>query len=196
MPSTPQNTWAESFGVDRHSAEIQILAVDARTGYVEASVLSDQDIDDPSQVGPLLDQTEIEVDSVTTDGAYDAEPTYKQIAQHGAQIDAIIAPRVTAQPSAQFEAAPTTRDNHLLMMQSPGRLEWQQAYGYGKRALVETTMDRFKAIIGPKLRARDARGQRAEANVAVAVLNRILDAGRPNSVRTSAVAAQHALGLG
>ena len=43
------------------------------------------------------------------------------------------------------------------------------------------------AIIGPKLRARDSRGQRAEANVAVAVLNRMLNAGRPNSVRTSAV---------
>ena len=75
------------------------------------------------------------------------------------------------------------------MIQSLGRLEWQQAYGYGKRTLVQTTMGRFKAIIGPKLRARDARGQRAEANVAVAVLNRILNAGRPNSVRTSAVAA-------
>lgn len=80
------------------------------------------------------------------------------------------------------------RDNHLLMIQSLGRLEWQEAYGYGKRALVETTMGRFKAIIGPKLRARDPRGQQAEANAAVAVLNRMLSAGRPNSVRTSAAA--------
>jgi hypothetical protein len=38
------------------------LAVDARTGYIEASVLTYQDIDDPSQVGPLLEQIEIEVD--------------------------------------------------------------------------------------------------------------------------------------
>jgi hypothetical protein len=49
-------------------------------------------------------------------------------------------------------------------------------------------MGRFKAIIGPKLRARDPRGQQAEANAAVAVLNRMLSAGRPNSVRTSAAA--------
>jgi hypothetical protein len=102
------------------------------------------------------------------------------------QIHVIIPPRVTAQPSAQFEAKPTTRDNHLLMIQSLGRLEWQEAYGYGKRALVETTMGRFKAIIGPKLRARDPRGQQAEAKAAVAVLNRMLCAGGPNSVRTSA----------
>jgi transposase len=164
------------------------LAVDASTGHIEASVLTGQDVDDPSQVGPLLDQIEHEVASVTADGAYDGEPTYERIAQRDTQIYVIIPPRVTAQPSAQFEAAPTTRDNHLLMIQSLGRLEWQEAYGYGKRALVETTMGRFKAIIGPKLRARDPRGQQAEANAAVAVLNRMLSAGRPNSVRTSAAA--------
>jgi hypothetical protein len=44
------------------------------------------------------------------------------------------------------------------MIQSLGRLVWQEAYGYGKRALVETTMGRFKATIGPKLRACDPRG--------------------------------------
>ena len=74
------------------------------------------------------------------------------------------------------------------MIQSLGRLGWQEACGYGTRALVETTMGRYKAIIGPRLRARDWRGQRTEAGVAVAVLNRMLGAGRPNSVRTSALA--------
>ena len=60
------------------------------------------------------------------------------------------------------------------MVQSLGRLGWQEACGYGKRALVGTTMGRYKAIIGPRLRARDRRGQRIEAAVAVAVLNRML----------------------
>ena len=49
-------------------------------------------------------------------------------------------------------------------------------------------MGRYKAIIGPRLRARDRRGQRIEAAVAD-VLNRMLGAGRPNSVRTSTVVA-------
>ena len=48
-------------------------------------------------------------------------------------------------------------------------------------------MGRYKAIIGPRLRARDGRAQRAEAGVAVAMLNRMMSAGRPNSVRTSVV---------
>ena len=165
------------------------LAVDADTGYIVASILTEQDADDPSQVGPLLDQIEHEIGQVTADGAYDGDPTYETIARREPQIEVVIPPRATAQPSAQFETDPTTRDTHLLMIQSLGRLGWQEVCGYGKRALVETTMGRYKAIIGPRLRARDWRGQRTEAAVPVAVLNRMLGAGRPNSVRTSALAA-------
>jgi len=165
------------------------LAVDASTGLIVASILTEQDVDDPSQVGPLLDQIEHEIGQVTADGAYDGEPTYETIEKRDPQIQVVIPPRVTAQPSAHFETEPTRRDAHLLMIQSLGRLGWQEACGYGTRALVETTMGRYKAIIGPRLRARDWRGQRTEAAVAVAVLNRMLGAGRPNSVRTSTVAA-------
>jgi hypothetical protein len=102
------------------------LAVDASTGHIEASVLTDQDVDDPSQLGPLLDQIEHEVTAVTADGTDDGEPSYGRIAQPDTQIDVVIALRVTAQPSAQFEAAPTIRDKHLLMIQYLGRLDWQR----------------------------------------------------------------------
>jgi hypothetical protein len=71
---------------------------------------------------------------------------------------------------------------------SLGRLEWQEATGYGQRALVETTMGRYKSIIGARLRARHWHGQLAEAAIAVEVLNLMLGAGRPKSVRTLAVA--------
>lgn len=46
----------------------------------------------------------------------------------------------------------------------------------------------LRAIIGPSLRARSLPGQRAEAAVGVAVLNRMLHAGRPNSVRNPSMA--------
>jgi hypothetical protein len=75
-----------------------------------------------------------------------------------------------------------------LVIQSLGRLEWQEATGYGQRALVETTMGRYKSIIGARLRARHWRGQQAEVAIAVEVRNRMLGAGRPKSVRTLAVA--------
>ena len=95
--------------------------------------------------------------------AYDGEPTYETIVQPDPQIEVVIPPRVTEQPSAQFEVDPTRRDTHLLMIQSLGRLGWQEACGYGTRALVETTMGRYKAIIDERLRARDWRGQRTVA---------------------------------
>ncbi len=69
------------------------------------------------------------------------------------------------------------------MIVEQGQLAWQAATNYGQRALIETTMGRYKALIGPRLRARGFAAQRTEAAMGVAVLNRMVAAGRPNSVR-------------
>ena len=50
-------------------------------------------------------------------------------------------------------------------------------------------MGRYKALIGPRLRARGFAAQQTEAAIAVEVLNRMLTAGRPNSVRCQPVMA-------
>jgi hypothetical protein len=50
-------------------------------------------------------------------------------------------------------------------------------------------MGRYKALIGPRLRARGFDAQRTEAAVGVAVLNRMLVAGPPQSVRCLRIAA-------
>jgi len=54
---------------------------------------------------------------------------------------------------------------------------------------VETTMGRYKALLGPRLRARGFAAQQTEAGIGVAVLNRMLAAGRPDSVRRAPVSA-------
>ena len=53
------------------------------------------------------------------------------------------------------------------------------------RALVETTMGRYKSIIGARLRSRSDAAQRTEVAIGAVVLNRMLAAARPNSVRRS-----------
>ena len=164
------------------------LAVDADTGMIVAQVLTDQHTDDPSQVGPLLDQVDEEIDKVMADGAYDGAPTYQTIAQYGDDIAVVIPPRKTAVPGTQSRS-PSQRDRHLDMINTEGRLAWQEATGYGQRALVETTMGRYKSIIDPRLRARRFKAQQTEAAIGVAVLNRMLAAGRPNSVRSQKVPA-------
>jgi hypothetical protein len=158
------------------------LAVDAASGRIVAQTLTDQNVDDPSQVGSLLDQIDDPIVQVTADGAYDGVPTYQTIAQHGDSIEVVIPPRATAVLSSELDT-PTQRDRHLAMIAEQGRLAWQASTGYGQRSLVETTMGRYKTLIGSRLRARGFAAQQTEAAIGVAVLNRMLVAGRPDSVR-------------
>ena len=158
------------------------LAVDADSGMIVAQTLTDQDADNPSQVAPLLDQITGPITRVTADGAYDATPTYQTIAAHDDSIKVVIPPRSTAVPSTEATSS-TQRDWHLAMITDRGRLAWQATTGYGQRALIETTMGRYKTLIGPRLRARGFAAQQNEGAIGVAVLNRMLAAGRPRSVR-------------
>jgi hypothetical protein len=162
----------------------QAASGDAASGMIVAQTLTDQDADDPSQVGPLLDR----IGQVTADGAYDGAPTYQTIAPHGDGIEVVIPPRSSAVPSGELDQ-PTQRDRHLAMITEQGRLAWQVATGYRQRSLVETTMGRYKTLIGPRLGARGCAAQQTEIAVGVAVLNRMLVAGRPDSVRRQPVIA-------
>ena len=101
------------------------LAVDAGSGMIVAQTLTDQDADDPSQVGPLLGQIDDPIGRITADGAYDGAPTYQTIAAHGDGIEVVIPPCSTAAPSGE-PGPPTQRDRHLAMIAEQGRLAWQQ----------------------------------------------------------------------
>jgi len=158
------------------------LAVDAASGMIVAQTLTDQDADDPSQVAPLLDQIDGWIIRLTADGAYDGAPTYQTIVARDDGIAVVIPLRSTAVPSGEL-APPTQRGRHLKIIADQGRLARQAANNYGQRALIETTMGRYKALIGPRLRARGFAAQQTEAAMATAVLNRMLAAGHPNSVR-------------
>ncbi len=85
-------------------------------------------------------------------------------------------------PTSKHPARETTTSS----MQADGRLKWQTSTGYGKRALIETAMGRYKGIIGPRLHARSFRSQQTEAAIGVTILNRMLACGRPKSVRCEA----------
>ena len=50
-------------------------------------------------------------------------------------------------------------------------------------------MGRYKALIGPRLRARGFAAQQTEATIGVPVLNRMLAAGRPKSFRVQRIIA-------
>ena len=159
------------------------IGVDADTGRIVASGLTTNDVDDGSQVGPLLDQVTGPVASFTGDGAYDQDGVSRSVAERHPEARVIVPPRSGAVPSKTAETAPTQRDRHLQLIAEKGRMGWQKASGYNRRALAEATIGRFKRVIGDGLRARTDQRQTTEINVAVAVLNRMLELGCPKSVR-------------
>src|SRR5450631_3916360 len=158
LPDGPINLLIDSTGLkvfgagewlqEKHGAKARRawrklhLAVGADTGMIMASTLTGNDVGDPSQVAPLLDQIEATIASVTADGAYDGMPTYNVVAQRSEDIRVIIPPQVTAVLSDKRGHNPSQRDQHILAIADRGRLGWQEETNYGQRALVETAMDR------------------------------------------------------
>ena len=169
----------------RRAWRVLHLATDADTGRIVASVLTDKDADDGSQVGILLDQVDGPVASFTGDGAHDHDDVYAQVMTRYPDAEVIVPPRANAVPSAVAESAPTQRDRHLRCIAERGRMGWQRVSGYNWRALVESDISRWKRVVGDGLRFQTDGRQAAEVAIAADVLNRMLDLGRPKYVRTA-----------
>src|SRR3712207_3689633 len=161
------------------------LGVDADTGGIVASALTTHDVDDGAQADPLLDQVTGPVASVMGDGAYDQDGVYASVAERHPEAAIIVPPRATAVPSRTAESEPTQRDRHLQLIAERGRRGWQQASGYTKRARAETAISRYKRVIGDELRSHTEERRATEMDVAVHVLNCMLELGRPNYVRVT-----------
>src|SRR3712207_4108782 len=129
------------------------LGRDTDTGQIVAATLTDHAVDDGSQVGPLLDQMDGQIASFTGDGAYDQDGVYASVAERYPEAAIIVPPRSTAVPSETAETAPTQRDRHLQLIAEKGRMGWQTASGYTKRARAEASIGRYKRVIGDGLRS-------------------------------------------
>jgi hypothetical protein len=158
------------------------IGVDAGSGQIVAAALTTNDVDDATQVGTLLDQVG-PIASFTADGAYDQDGVYGEIAERHPDAAVIVPPRSSAVPSKTVETAPTQRDRHLQLIAERGRMGWQKASGYNLRALVEADISRWKRVIGGALHSQTDGRQATEVAIAVNVLNRMLELGRPNYVR-------------
>jgi hypothetical protein len=159
------------------------IGVDADTGEIVAATLTTNDLDDASQIGPLLDQMEGPLISFTGDGAYDQDNVYGAVTDRDPDTAVVVPPRATAVPSETAATEPTQRDRHLQSIAEKGRLGWQRMSGYNKRSRVEASIGRYKQVIGDGLRFRNDERRATEIAVAVYVMNRMLELGRPLSIR-------------
>jgi hypothetical protein len=73
--------------------------MDAETGQILASELTTSDVDDGSQVEPLLDQITGSLASLIGDGAYDQAGVSGSVGKHHPDAKVIVPPRSTAVPS-------------------------------------------------------------------------------------------------
>jgi hypothetical protein len=133
----------------------------------------------------LLSEVSGALASITGDGAYDQESVYADIAARHPDAAVIVPPRTTAVLSKTAETIPTRRDRHLQYIAEKGRMGWQKASGYMRRAKAETAIFRWKRVIGDGLRARKDRQRTTEMKISVHVLNHMLDLARPSYVRIS-----------
>jgi len=177
------------------------IGLDADTGQIVAAALTTKEVDDGSEVGPLLDQVPGTCDVFFTgDGSYDQESVSAAMAERHPKAAIIVPPRSTAIPSEAAETELTQRDRHLQSIAEHGRAAWQKTSGYTRRARAEAAIGRLQAgdrrwakpVKVPRaqhvecrrrVRSRTDQRRATEVDVAVHALNRMLELGRPISVR-------------
>ncbi len=182
----PGEWLVEKHGTQRRRSWRRLhLVTDADTGRIVVTELTNKDADDGSLTGPLLDRIDGPVASFTADGAFDRDDVYAEVAARHPEAAVIVPPRSSAVPSETAETAPTQRDAHLRCIAERGRMGWQRASGYNWRALVEADISRWKRVIGDGLRSQTDGRQTTEVAIAANVLNRMLELGRPEYIRTA-----------
>ena len=87
--------------------------------------------------------------------------------------------------SATAETEPTQRDRHIQAIAEKGRMAGSATAAIIERAGVEGQFARWKQVIGDGLRSHSDEARATEVAIAAQVLNRMLDLGRPNSVRVA-----------
>ena len=123
--------------------------------------------------------------SVAADSAYDKEAVYEAIEAHspGRRTRVVIPPQRNATLSQNSNTAMQERDRHIRAIERHGRREWYKLSGYTKRSMVENAVYRYKAIIGPEMRARTWRGNELNTELGARYSTRWLRSGCP--IRTA-----------
>ena len=146
------------------------LGVDEQTLEIRAIEITGSQIGDAPMLPELLDQIppDVEIGSVTADGAYDTRKCHDAVADRGAH--AVIPPRKNAKPWKPSTAGAIARNEALRASKYLGRAIWRKWSGYHRRSRAETKMHCVK-LLGQSLMARDFDRQVAELQVRAAVLN-------------------------
>jgi hypothetical protein len=91
----------------RRRCSVSIFILVRRWPAAARHELTTNDVDDASQVGPLLDQVVKPVASFTGDGAYEQDRVYRTLAGRQLKAAVVVPPRATAVPRGTATIEPT-----------------------------------------------------------------------------------------
>ena len=117
------------------------------------------------------------------DGAYDRTYVFDAVLARNPSAKIIVPPCKGAVPGPTSTTSPTQRDLHIRSINEHGRMNWQKTSRYNRRSKVEASIGRYKRVIGDALHSREDARRMCEISVGVKTLNRMLELGRPVSVR-------------
>jgi hypothetical protein len=159
------------------------IAVDPDDGIILASELTTNSVDDASIVKPLLNDIQATIKKFGGDGAYDKTKVYDVLEKE--KIKPIIPPRKNARikKHGNSKGRENPRDKTIRYIRKYGRKKWKKKSHYHKRSIAETTMFRFKTILGDKLQTRTIERQMVESKLSCKILNRMNLCGMPVSIK-------------
>jgi hypothetical protein len=171
-------------GYSKHRTWRKIhIAINPEDGMIHAAEMTTNGVDDASMVKPVLKKIKGKVKKFGGDGAYDKTKVYDTLEKE--KIKPIIPPQKNAKIKRHGNCKGRTkpRDRAIRYIRKHGRKKWKKTHDYHKRSLAETTMFRYKTILGDKLLSRTYERQCVEALLSCKILNKITKCGMPESVK-------------
>lgn len=154
------------------------IVLDVETRNVLAMEMTSGIAHDSTPVPKLLHAIKQDIAEVYADAAYDLKPVRQ--ACHERHAKQIIPPRCDAALKSAKKNEPDglwdERNEAINLIKSyeiyeEGRSAWKKSMDYGKRALVETCMGRFKMIFGYHFMSKNDKARKNELMVKVNILN-------------------------
>ncbi|MEL6171560.1 MAG: IS5 family transposase, partial [Pseudomonadota bacterium] len=130
------------------------LGVDETTGEILGAVVTTNGVHDSEVLADILQAADAEIEPVSADGAYDKRRCYDTLRAREEPVKVAIPPQKNAKiwQHGNCKAPPHPRDANLRAIRQQGRNAWKRQANYHRRSLAETTMFRFKTILGGKVR--------------------------------------------
>ena len=172
-------------GYSKHRTWRKIhIALNPEDGMIHAAEMTTNGVDDASMVKPVLEKIKGQVKKFGGDGGYDKTKVYDVLEKK--KIKSIIPPQKNARIGKHGNCRGHTkpRDRAIRYIRLHGRKKWKKVFGYHKRSIAETTMFRYKTILGDKLQSRTFERQCVEVLLSCKILNKMALCGMPKSEKT------------